>query len=249
MSAANGIQGRVAVVTGASSGIGQAIARALSAEGSRVALLSRRQETLDALAQELSGAGAEAIAMAGDVTDRGSMQRAAARVASELGSASILVNAAGEALLAPFGSDQTEETRRLVEVNLLGAMTVTEVFLEQLRDSGGDIVNMSSVGGRNARKGASVYNATKWGLNGWSEGLRQELLPDIRVLVVEPGAVDTPIIDKVTHEASKRAFRETYPPGTMLEPADVAEAVVFALSRPRRVAVNEILLRPSTQLY
>jgi len=249
MTTGNGITGRVAVVTGASSGIGEAIARALSAHGARVALLARREERLSSLAQELSEVDSQAIAVAGDVTDRASMQLAAARVDAELGVADILVNAAGEALLAPFGSDQAEETRRLVEVNLLGAMIATEVFLDQLRDGGGDIVNMSSVGGRNARKGASVYSGTKWGLNGWSEGLRQELLPDVRVIVIEPGAVDTPIIDRVTHEPSKRAFKETYPPGSMLHPEDVADVVVFAVGRPRHVAVNEVLLRPSTQLY
>jgi NADP-dependent 3-hydroxy acid dehydrogenase YdfG len=244
------LAGRVAVVTGASSGIGEAIARSLAAEGAHLALMARRAERLESLRQELAGGEQKVVAVAADVTDRGSMQSAAARVAEELGGADILVNAAGEALLAPFGADQAVETRRLIEVNLLGAMTATEMFLEQLRSgSAGDIVNLSSVGGRNARKGASVYNASKWGLNGWSEGLRQELLPDIRVIVVEPGAVDTEIIDKVTHEASKLAFREAYPQGSMLEPGDVAEVVVFALSRPRHVALSEILLRPSTQLY
>lgn len=240
---------RVAVITGASSGIGNAIARALAARGAAVALLARDQERLQSLAEVLTRGGARALVVTADVTDRASMQRAAAEVQRELGAADVLVNAAGEALLAPFGAEQAEETRRLVEVNLLGTMISTEVFLEQLRDRNGDIVNISSVGGRNARKGASVYSATKWGLNGFSEALRQELLPDVRVLVIEPGAVDTPIIDKVTHEPSKQAYRETYPKGKMLEPEDVAAAVVFALEQPPRVAINEILLRPRTQIY
>jgi NADP-dependent 3-hydroxy acid dehydrogenase YdfG len=241
--------GRVAVVTGASSGIGEAIARALSSEGVHVALLARSEDRLQRLAAELSDDDGAAIAIAADVTDRDSMQRAAERVAGELGGADILVNAAGEGLLGPFGSQRADETRRVVEVNLLGAMIATEAFLDQLRDGGGDIVNISSVGGRNARKGASVYNGTKWGLNGWSEGLRQELLPEVRVIVVEPGAVDTPLIDKIRHEPSRQAFRDLYPEGAMLQPEDVADVVVFAVSRPRHVAVNEILLRPSTQVY
>ena len=127
--------------------------------------------------------------MAADVTDRDTMVAAAERVARELGGADILVNNAGQMLLAPFSSDQAQETRRMVETNLLGAMTATEVFLDQLRDGGGDLVNISSVAGRRARAGASVYNATKWGINGWSEALRQELQPGVRVIVIEPGAV------------------------------------------------------------
>lgn len=244
-----GLAGRVAVVTGASDGIGAATARALAAEGADVALLARRASRLEDLAGELSGAGCLAVAVTGDVTDRASMQNAALQVREQLGRADILVNAAGEALLAPFSSEHADETRRLVEVNLLGAMIATEVFLSQLRDGGGDVVNLSSVGGRNARKGASVYNATKWGLNGFSEALRQELLPDVRVTIVEPGAVDTGIIERGTHEESKRAFKEVYPSDAMLQAEDVADVITFALSRPRRVAVNEILLRPSTQLY
>src|SRR5215207_2948088 len=135
-------QGRVAVVTGASSGIGEATARALAAEGFRVALLARRAVRIDALAAEL---GDGAIAIAADVTDRESMSAAAERVNRELGGADILVNNAGVMLLAPFISDQRAEMRQMVEVNLVGAMTATEVFLGQLRNRGGDLVNISSV--------------------------------------------------------------------------------------------------------
>jgi NADP-dependent 3-hydroxy acid dehydrogenase YdfG len=112
-------------------------------------------------------------------------------VQDELGGADVLVNNAGVMLLGPFTSDQRAEQRQMVEVNLLGAMTATEVFLDQLRDGGGDLINISSVAGRTARAGNAAYAATKWGLNGWSEALRQELQPDVRVIVVEPGAVAT----------------------------------------------------------
>ena len=125
--------------------------------------------------------GATAVAITADVTDRDSLVAAAKRVRSELGGADVLVNNAGVMLLAPFSSDQRAEIRQMVEVNLLGAMTATEVFLDQLRDGGGDLVNISSVAGRTARWATQAYAATKWGLNGWSEGLRQELQPDIRV--------------------------------------------------------------------
>jgi NADP-dependent 3-hydroxy acid dehydrogenase YdfG len=180
--------GRVAVITGASSGIGEATARALAATGHRLALLARRADRIQALATEL---GNGAIAIAADVTDRDALVAAAERVTSELGGADILINSAGVMLLAPFSADQRAESRQMVEVNLLGAMTATEVFLDQLRNGEGDLVNISSVAGRTARPGNAVYAATKWGINGWSEALRQELQPGVRVTVIEPGAVAT----------------------------------------------------------
>ena len=165
---------RVAVITGASSGIGEATARALAADGHRLALLARRADRIQALAAEL---GDQAIAIEADVTDRDSIVAAAQRVQDELGGADILVNNAGVMLLAPFSSDQRVELRQMIEVNLLGAITATEVFLDQLRDGDGDLVNISSVAGRRARPGNAGYAATKWGMNGWSEALRQELRP------------------------------------------------------------------------
>ncbi len=150
--------GRVAVITGASSGIGEATARAMAADGHRVALLARRADRIDALADEF---GTGAIAIEADVTDRDSIVAAAERVQQELGGADILVNNAGVMLTAPFTSDQREEHRRMVETNLLGAMTATEVFLDQLRaNGGGDLVNVSSVAGRVAPAGFAAYAAT-----------------------------------------------------------------------------------------
>ena len=111
-------------------------------------------------------------------------------------------------LLAPFTSDRHDDHRRMVETNLLGAMNATEVFLDQLRDGGGDLVNLSSVAGRTARPGNAVYAATKWGINGWSESLRQELQPDVRVMVIEPGAVATELTDHITHPDAKQAAEQ-----------------------------------------
>jgi len=245
---ASEINGRTAVITGASSGIGESTARTLAAAGAQVALLARREERIEALARELADSGATALAITADVTDRASLEAAATRVQDELGGADVLVNNAGQMLLAPFSSDQAEETRRMVEINLLGAMTTTEVFLDQLRgDGGGDIVNISSVAGRTARKGSSVYNATKWGLNGWSEALRQELLPDVRVIVVEPGAVATELPDHITHEQSQQGARDMYEKVEALEAQDIADVIAFTVGRPRRVAINEVLIRPSKQ--
>ncbi|RBY75659.1 SDR family NAD(P)-dependent oxidoreductase [Blastococcus sp. TF02-09] len=235
--------GRVAVITGASSGIGAATARALAADGYRIALLARRADRIQALADEL---GNGSIAIAADVTDRDSLVAAAQRVADELGGADVLINNAGVMLLASFTSEQRAEQRQMVEVNLLGAMTATEVFLDQLRPGGGDLVNLSSVAGRVAHAGGAVYHATKWGVNGWSEALRQELQPDVRVTVIEPGAVATELTNHITDEATKQGVEQFYA-ATAISPDDVAQVIAFALSRPRSVSLNEILVRPSAQ--
>ena len=237
--------GRVAVITGASSGIGEATAHALAADGHRVALLARRADRIQALADQL---GDGAIAIEGDVTDRDSMVAAAERVQQDLGGADILVNNAGVMLLAPFTSDQRAEHRRMVETNLLGAMTATEVFLDQLRNGGGDLINLSSVAGRTARPGNAVYAATKWGMNGWSESLRQELQPDIRVMVIEPGAVATELTDHITHSDTKQATEKMYDE-ISITAQDIAEVIAFSVSRPRRMTLNEILVRPTGQKF
>jgi NADP-dependent 3-hydroxy acid dehydrogenase YdfG len=235
--------GRVAVITGASSGIGEATARALAADGYRLALLARRVDRIEALADEF---GEGAIALEADVTDRDSLVAAARRVERRLGSADILVNNAGVMLLAPFTSDQRAEHRRMVETNLLGAMTATEVFLDQLRHGGGDLVNLSSVAGRTARPGNAVYAATKWGMNGWSESLRQELQPDVRVMVIEPGAVATELTDHITHADTKQAAEQMYEQ-LAITAQDIAEVIAFAVNRPPRMTLNEILIRPTGQ--
>jgi NADP-dependent 3-hydroxy acid dehydrogenase YdfG len=235
---------RVAVITGASSGIGEATARALAGDGHKIVLLARRADRIQTLAHEL---GDDAIAIEADVTNRESIVAAADRVQQELGGADILVNNAGVMLTAPFGSDQRAEHRRMVETNLLGAMTATEVFLDQLRaNGGGDLVNVSSVAGRVAPAGFAAYAATKWGINGWSEALRVELQPDIRVTVIEPGAITTELTDHITDPASRQA-NKTATAEMGIPAQDIADVIAFALGRPQRVTLNEILVRPTVQ--
>jgi NADP-dependent 3-hydroxy acid dehydrogenase YdfG len=236
--------GRVAVITGASSGIGEATARVLADDGHQLALLARRADRIQALADEI---GEGAIAIEADVTDCDSLVAAARRVQEELGGADILINNAGVMLLAPFTPDQRAEHRQMVEVNLLGAMTSTEVFLDQLRDGGGDLVNISSVAGRTARVGNAVYAATKWGINGFSEGLRQELQPNVRVTVIEPGAVATELTDHITDQQTKDAA-QAYVRDLAITAQDIAEVIAFAVSRPRRMTLNEVLVRPTAQM-
>jgi NADP-dependent 3-hydroxy acid dehydrogenase YdfG len=234
---------RVAVITGGSSGIGEATARALAADGHRIALLARRVDRIESLADELPGG---ALAIGADVTERDSIVAAAERVREELGGADILVNNAGVMLLGPFSSEQRADYVQMIETNLLGAITTTEVFLDQLRDGGGDLVNISSVAGRTARAGNAVYAATKWGIGGWSEGLRLELQPDVRVIVVEPGAVATELPEHITHDETRKAVQE-WVGGIAIKPEDIAEVIAFAVSRPKRMTLNEILVRPTAQ--
>src|SRR5204862_4074543 len=146
--------------------------------------------------------------------DRDSILAAAARVQTELGGADVLVNNAGVMLLGPFTTAQRDDYRQMVEINLLGAITTTEVFLDQLQDGaaerGADVVNIFSVAGRTARAGNGVYAATKWGINGWSESLPQELLPHIRVSVIEPGVVATELPDHITHDETRKGVQKLY---------------------------------------
>ena len=236
--------GRVAVITGASSGIGAATARALAADGYRVALLARRTDRIEALAAEL---GSGAIAISADVTDRDALVAAAQQVQDAFGGADVLVNNAGTMLLGPFSSEQRADYRAMVEVNLLGAITATEVFLDQLKNGGGDLVNISSVAGRTARASNGVYAATKWGMNGWSE-------------IAAPGTATRRArhLDRAgggrhrtTHphhaRGDPRGGAAGYDTATV-KPEEVAEVIAFALSRPRHLAINEILLRPASQL-
>jgi NADP-dependent 3-hydroxy acid dehydrogenase YdfG len=234
---------RVAAITGASSGIGEATARALARDGHQVVLLARRVDRIQELADDL---GERARAIEADVTDRDSLAAAAERVKNDLGGTDILVNNAGVMLLGPFSEEQRSDYRQMIETNLLGAITTTEVFLDQLRDGGGDPVNISSVAGRTARPGNAVYAATKWGLNGWSESLRQELQPDIRVVVIEPGAVATELTGHITHAETKRATEE-FVKDLAIRPEDIAEVIAFAVGRPRRMTLNEVLVRPTAQ--
>lgn len=235
----------VAVITGASSGIGEATARRLHASGYRVVLLARRRDRIDSLAADL---GDGALAIEADVTDRDALVSAAEQVRKAFGGTDVLVNNAGVMLLGPFSSDQRDDYRQMIEVNLLGAITTTEVFLDQLTASEhADIINISSVAGRTARSGNGVYAATKWGVNGWSEALRQELLPNVRVTLIEPGVVATELPTHITHELTNTAVNEMYSKAEVTAD-DIAEVIAFAVSRPRHLAINEILLRPSTQL-
>src|SRR5207249_3942895 len=246
----DGLHGKVCLVTGASSGIGEATARRFAAAGMDVAIGARREDRLRALSEELESDGVRVFARSTDVTQESEARSLVEETKTELGRVDVLVNNAGVMLLGPVEGAATAEWRRMVEVNLLGLFYCTHAALPLMREQGGgDIVNISSVAGRVARAGVAVYNATKFGVCAFSEALRQEALhSNIRVSVVEPGAVATELADHVTNPLARAAIdqmrKEMKAP---LRAEDIAEAIFYAVSQPQHLSVNEILIRPTEQ--
>jgi NADP-dependent 3-hydroxy acid dehydrogenase YdfG len=241
------LEGHVAAVTGASSGIGEATARALSAAGASVALGARRKERLEALAQSLDG---PTLVKEVDVSDEDQARAFIQAAHDELGGLHTLVNNAGVMLLGPVTDADTDDWRRMIAVNLLGLLYCTHAALPLMgQGGGGDIVNVSSVAGRRADAGAAVYNMTKFGVHAFSEALRQEALHEgIRVTTVAPGFVETELqghnINPVVRQTMERAREQI---GEVLRPEDIADAILHAVTRPAHVCVNEIVVRPTGQ--
>jgi NADP-dependent 3-hydroxy acid dehydrogenase YdfG len=241
------LAGRVAAVTGASSGIGAATATALSRAGATVALGARRRERLETLAERLEGpASIHEI----DVTDEAQARGFVEAAHSEHGGLHVLVNNAGVMLLGAVSGANTSDWRRMLDVNLWGLLVCTHTALPLMAEGGGgDIVNLSSVSGRRADPGAAVYNMTKFGVHAFSEALRQEALhAGVRVTVVAPGFVETELQGHNTDPVVLRAMARTREQiGEVLNPEDVADAVVYAVTRPAHVCLNEVLVRPTRQ--
>jgi NADP-dependent 3-hydroxy acid dehydrogenase YdfG len=244
------LTGRRAIVSGSSSGIGEATALALAREGATVALGARRKERLDELAKRISADGGEAHPYEVDVSDEGQAKAFVEKAAEELGGLDILVNNAGVMLLGPIEGAETDDWRTMINVNLLGLVYCTQAALPLMRKAGGgNIINVSSVAGRTASLGSAVYNMTKWGVTGFSEALRQEALHSgIRVTCLEPGFVDTELQghneNPVVVDALEKMREQT---GDLLQAEDMAAAILYAVSQPPHVNVNEILIRPTGQ--
>jgi clavulanate-9-aldehyde reducatase len=241
------LAGRVAAVTGASSGIGAATAIALSRAGATVALAARRRERLDALAEQLEG---EASIHEVDVTDEQQARSFIEEAHSEHGGLHVLVNNAGVMLLGPVMGSDPADWRRMLDVNLWGLLVCTHTALPLIAQSGGgDVVNVSSVAGRRADAGAAVYNMTKFGVHAFSEALRQEALHvGVRVTVVAPGFVDTELQGHNTNPVVVETidkYKEHI--GDILKAEDIANAILYAVSQPPHVSVNEVLVRPTGQ--
>jgi NADP-dependent 3-hydroxy acid dehydrogenase YdfG len=240
------LTGRVALVTGASSGIGAATAVALAAAGASVAIGARRTDRLRELVSRLEG---RALSLELDVSDESACRAAVSRTQDELGGLDILVNNAGVMLLGPIVDADTEDWRRMLHTNVLGLMYMTHAALPHMLETGaGDIVNVSSVAGRVARLGSGGYNASKWAVNAFSESLRQEVTTrGVRISLVEPGAVETELTDHITHDSTRELVKGMVAQLTALQPEDIARAIVYIVSQPAYVAVNEVLIRPTDQ--
>ena len=243
------LDGKVAIVTGASSGIGEATAEALAAEGAAVVVAARREERLADLATRIEERGGRVLAATCDVADEGQAHGLIRKAEEEFGSVDILVNNAGVMLLSTVGKGLSDEWRRMFDVNVLGLLYTTDAAVETMkRQGGGHLVNVSSVAGRKVTRNSSgVYAGTKHAVGAISEGLRQELLEDnIRVTIVEPGAVATELTDHITDEDARESVSglENL---ERLQSEDIANAIVYAVTQPDRVSVNEILIRPTQQ--
>lgn len=245
------LEGKVAIITGASAGIGAATAIALASEGAYVAIAARRADKLNEVAQKIETLGGKVLQVITDVTDEVQVQNLIAKTKETFGRIDILVNNAGIAIAGQIANANTDDWRKMIDVNIFGVLYATHAVLPTLLEQkSGHIVNVSSVAGRTVRAGIGLYNLTKWGVNAFSEALRLEVTPqNIRVTVVEPGMVNTEIdqhiSDPVAYEKSQ-ALRKSITP---LEAEDIANAIAYAVSQPERVDVNEILIRPTTQYW
>lgn len=240
----------MALVTGASSGIGEATALALGAEGARVAAAARRKDRLDELVKRIEERGGQALPLAVDVADEAQVRDMVRHTRDRWGRIDILVNDAGIAKLGQIDGANTEDWRQMVNVNLLGLMYVTHEVLPLMKVQGsGHIVNISSVAGRAAQEGSAVYNATKWGVGAFSESLRQEVEKHhIRVTVIEPGVVATEMQQYVTDQAATDQTLAWIRSVTPLAGEDIAAAIVYAVTQPVHVDVNEMLIRPAGEV-
>jgi len=243
------LEGRAAAITGASSGIGAATARALAGAGAAVAVGARRTDRLEELVSEIKGDGGSAVALPVDVSDEQAARKFATDTKEQLGGLDILVNNAGVMLLGPVEGADTDQWRQMIDANVYGVLYCTHAVLPIMREAGGGhIVNVSSVAGRVAGANTAVYNLTKFGVTAFSEALRQEALSSrIRVTAIEPGFAETELQSHNTDDVQKGISSMMDKIGDALQPQDIAEAILYAVSQPERVGINEVLVRPLGQ--
>ena len=248
------LDGTVALVTGASSGIGEATAEILAQHGAAVALVARRIDRLEDLAAKLKSEGASVLPIQADVANRDEAYEAVDRVAAEFGRLDTVINNAGVMLLGPIENAPVEEWERMVNVNLLGLLYCSKAALPHLLKAAdgeprgvADLVNVSSVAGRVPRLGSGVYNATKHAVGAFSESLRQEVTGrHVRISLVEPGAVTTELVSHNRPEIRDQ-MSQRFAGTQRMDAADIADVIGYIVSRPRHVAINEVLVRPTEQ--
>jgi NADP-dependent 3-hydroxy acid dehydrogenase YdfG len=248
------LAGTVALVTGASSGIGEATALALAEHGAAVAIAARRVDRLEALAQRIRDGSATALVIEADLTDQSQAGAAVQRTVAELGRLDILINNAGMMLLGPVVDAPTDEWWQMLEINVRAVLNCADAALPHLlraaQDSPrevADMVNVSSVAGRVVRRGSAVYNLTKHGVGAFSESLRQEVSErHVRVALVEPGATATELSSHNRPEI-REGIQQRFAGVQRLAATDVADAILYIVTRRSYVAINEILIRPTEQ--
>jgi NADP-dependent 3-hydroxy acid dehydrogenase YdfG len=248
------LDGTVALITGASSGIGEATALLLAERGVSVALAARRVDRLSAVAAKIRDGGGSVLVLDADVTVQQQASGAVERTVAEFGRLDILINNAGVMLLGPVVNAPVDEWQRMVQINLLGLMYCAHAALPHLLQAAqdgprrvADMVNVSSVAGRVAREGSAAYNATKHGVGAFSEALRQEVTGrHVRVSLIEPGAVDTELVSHNRPEI-RPSIEQRFIDMERLQATDIADAIHYIVSRPRRTAINEMLVRPTQQ--
>ena len=241
------LSGKIALVTGASSGIGEAAALALAQAGAAVAVSARRADRLNDLVARIEGAGGKALALPGDVSVEAEATRAVEDTVARLGRIDILVNSAGVIQSGGVESLSTDEWRRVIDINLLGTLYTCKAAIGPMKAQGaGDIINISSTAGRRAAGVFGPYSTSKFGLTGLTEGLRQEVGgAGIRVSIVEPGATQTEVAGGISDPTMRAAMSHHVAKEGAMQPSDIAEAIVFIASLPARANVSQILIRPT----
>ncbi len=242
------IEGKVVVITGASSGLGEATARHLSTQGAIVVLGARRADRIRSLADELTKRGTKALAIRTDVTQVDQVKRLADEAVQTYGRIDVMLNNAGLMALSPLERLKIDDWDRMIDVNIKGTLYGIAAALPYMKEQqSGHIINVSSVAGHKVRPNGAVYSATKFAVRALSEGLRQEVKPyNIRTTVISPGAVATELPDSITEQDIAKNIQEFYEAYAI--PADsFARAVAFAMSQPEDVDINEILFRPTRQ--
>lgn len=250
------LQGTVALVTGASSGIGEATAKTLAAQGATVVVVARRKDRLDQLAADITSQGGTAFGIEADITDQAQAQKAIEQTIEKYNRLDIVVNNAGVMLLGPAENAPTEEWDRMVSINVNGLLHISHAALPHLLKAAeqsdrkvADLINISSVAGRRADAGSAVYNMTKFGVVAFSEALRQEVTGrGVRVGLIEPGVVQTELTSHVRSEVMEE-MGKLFGDITPLEAQDIADAIEYVVTRPKHVAINEVLIRPTDQEF
>lgn len=243
------LDNRVIIITGASSGIGEATAKKLASDGAKVILMARRKEQLEKLKKEIEENGGQALVSPGDVTKKEDFKNTVTQGVEKFGKIDGLINNAGLMPLSYVEKLKTDEWEKMVDVNIKGVLNGVSSVLPQLKESGGgDIINISSMAANRYFPGGAVYCATKSAVKMFSEGLRQELAPKygINVTSIEPGAVATELTDTITDEDIKEKMKEMQKMNT-LESEDIANAIHYALTQPKRVNINDVYIVPSEQ--